>query len=101
MATREVELTKRFDDFIEKGVASGRYASVSAVVKQGLRLLEQKEKEEAAWNQYIAEAAQVGIDAMDRGDYFKFDSRDEFAAFIRQVGDEARARVTKAAKKRA
>ena len=41
MPTRNVNLTDRFDRFIEVGVASGRFSSASEMVREGLRLLEQ------------------------------------------------------------
>jgi antitoxin ParD1/3/4 len=38
-----VNLNDHFDDFIERQIEQGRYASVSEVVRAGLRLLEEKE----------------------------------------------------------
>ena len=40
MPTRNINLTDHLDDFIEGGVASGRYKNASEVVPDGLRLLE-------------------------------------------------------------
>lgn len=41
-----ISLGNHFDDFIEKKVNSGRYGSVSEVIRSALRLLEQEEKKE-------------------------------------------------------
>jgi antitoxin ParD1/3/4 len=59
MPTRNVNLTKRFDNLIERNVASGRYGNASEVVREGLRLLEKQEKEEAAWESYVLKEAQA------------------------------------------
>jgi len=48
MPTRNVNLTEHFDRFIEAGVESGRFSNASEVVREGLRLLEQREKEDRA-----------------------------------------------------
>jgi len=48
MPTRNVNLTEHFDRFIEAGIASGRFSSPSEVVRDGLLLLEQREREDQA-----------------------------------------------------
>ena len=48
MPTRNVNLTEHFDRFIETGVTSGRFGNASEVVREGLRLLEQREQEHKA-----------------------------------------------------
>jgi antitoxin ParD1/3/4 len=68
MPTRNVNLTEHFDRFIEAGVTSGRFSNASEVVREGLRLLEQREKEDSAKLEWLR-AAKEGFDAADRGDY--------------------------------
>jgi len=41
--SKNVSLGSYYDEFIERRVKTGRYASASEVVREGLRLLEQKE----------------------------------------------------------
>ena len=48
MATRNVVLTERHRKIIETLVASGRYQNASEVLREGLRLLEQREAEDEA-----------------------------------------------------
>ena len=48
MPTRKVNLTDHFDRFIESGITSGRFSNASEVVREGLRLLEQREQEDQA-----------------------------------------------------
>lgn len=51
-----VSLGEHFTEFIEKQVASGRYATASDVLRAGLRLLE-REEEQLAWlRERIAES---------------------------------------------
>jgi antitoxin ParD1/3/4 len=99
MPTRNVNLTKHFDQYIEDNVTTGRFGNASEIVREGLRLLERQDKEEAAWNQYVTNAAQVGIEAMERGDYQTFESMDDLRAFVRKIGDDARTQVVRAGRK--
>lgn len=41
-------LGKHFEDFVQRQVGSGRFASASEVVREGLRLMETREAEQAA-----------------------------------------------------
>ena len=89
MPTRNVNLTKRFDDLIERNVASGRYGNASEVVREGQRLLEKQEKEEAAWEEYVMKEAQVGIDDIERGDYILLESDEDVTRVMSESFDQA------------
>ena len=69
MPTRNVNLTEYFDHFIEAGITSGRFSNASEVVREGLRLLEQREREEQAKIEWLRAAAKEGFDDIERGDY--------------------------------
>lgn len=43
--TRNIALTPHFDRFVQSKVESGRYQSASEVVRDGLRLLEEREEQ--------------------------------------------------------
>ena len=47
MPTRNVVLTEHQDSLVEHLVASGRYQNASEVLREGLRLVEQREAEDA------------------------------------------------------
>ena len=48
MPTRNINLTDHLDRFIEAEVGSGRYGNASEVVREGLRLIERRKREEGA-----------------------------------------------------
>ena len=88
MPTRNVNLTEHLDDFIETGIMSGRFSSASEVVREGLRLLEQREQEEKARIQWLRAAAKEGFDAADRGDFVTLRSDREIDGFVDRVRRE-------------
>lgn len=61
MPTRNIVLTDQQDLFIEQMVASGRYQNASEVLREGLRLIYQREKEEAMRLQALQSLAVVNI----------------------------------------
>jgi antitoxin ParD1/3/4 len=91
MPTRNVNLTEHFDRFIESGVASGRFSNASEVVREGLRLLEEREAENRAKLEWLRGAAKEGFDAIERGEYASLRSDREIRDFIHEIGEEASA----------
>jgi antitoxin ParD1/3/4 len=74
MPTRNVVLTVYQADLVEKLVASGRYQNASEVLRDGLRLVENREAEEKARLKALREAARTGIADIDAGRFRSFDS---------------------------
>lgn len=93
MPTRNVNLTEHFDRFIATGIKTGRFSNASEVVREGLRLLEQREKEEKAKLDWLRAAAKEGFDQLDRGEGIEFESMDDFDAFVDQIGEEVSAEI--------
>jgi len=75
MPTRNINLTEHLDRFVETGVTTGRYGNASEVVREGLRLLEQREQEDHAKLEWLRKAAQEGFDQIDRGEGVELRSR--------------------------
>ena len=93
MPTRNINLTEHLDRFVETGVTTGRYGNASEVVREGLRLLEQREQEEQAKLEWLRKAAQEGFDQIDRGEGVILSSMEELDKHIDQLGNEASAEV--------
>ena len=85
MPTRNVNLTEHLDHFIETGVTSGRFSNASEVVREGLRLLEQRERENQAKIEWLQGAAKEGFDDIERGDFVTLRSGEEIDDFVDQV----------------
>jgi antitoxin ParD1/3/4 len=92
--TRNVNLTEHFDCFIETGVTSGRFSNASEVVREGLRLLEQREKEDKARIEWLRAAAREATDSIDRGEGVEFETMDDLAAYVHRIGEEVSAELT-------
>jgi antitoxin ParD1/3/4 len=88
MSTRNINLTDHFDRFIEAGITSGRFSNASEVMREGLRLLEQREQEDQAKLEWLRSAAKEGFDAVERGDYVTLPSANEVEKFVRQIGQK-------------
>lgn len=54
-----------FSAFIEQQVKAGRYTSASEVIREGLRLLEDQEKQRQA----LRDALKTGLDSEDLGPF--------------------------------
>jgi antitoxin ParD1/3/4 len=100
MPTRNVHLTDHLDDFVESGISSGRFSNASEIVREGLRMLEQREQEEQAKLEWLRAAAKEAFDQLDRGEGMRFESMDELAAYIGQIDEEVSAEIS-ARRKRA
>ena len=63
-----ISLDEHFEDFLRKQVASGRYATVSEVVRDALRRLEAERRYEEAVAQALVEGEESGF---EEGDLFE------------------------------
>jgi antitoxin ParD1/3/4 len=87
MPTRNVVLTERQEKLIEALVRSGRYQNASEVLREGLRLIEQREAEDAARLAALRAAASVGIADLEQGAFREFAHADELAAHLRELAN--------------
>jgi len=95
MPMRNVVLTKHQEKLIETLVGSGRYENASEVLREGLRMVEQREAEDAAKLQVLREAAQVGVDALERGEFKEFDSIADLEAYLNDLSEKVFSRAAR------
>ncbi|MCP3675117.1 MAG: type II toxin-antitoxin system ParD family antitoxin [Gammaproteobacteria bacterium] len=62
-----VSLTPKLEDFVKQKVSTGMYNSVSEVIREALRLLEEKEALKAMKLDALKTEIQEGIDSLDNG----------------------------------
>ena len=89
MPTRNINLTERFDRFIQTEVGSGRYGNASEVVREGLRLMERRQQEERAKLKWLRGAVREGLEQINRGEGLEFRTLEELEKDIDQLGSEA------------
>jgi antitoxin ParD1/3/4 len=88
MPTRNVVLTDHQQDVIETLVKSGRYQNASEVLREGLRLIERREREDALKLEALRQATQVGLADLAAGRFTDVRS-DGIDTFIAGLGAEA------------
>ena len=93
MPSRNVSLTEHFDGFIEANINSGQYKNASEVMRAGLQLLEQRQREDALRLEHLREAARKGFDELERGDFIEVGGEAELRALIEDLSEEAGSRV--------
>jgi antitoxin ParD1/3/4 len=89
MPTRNVVLTEHQEKLIENLVGSGRYQNASEVLRDGLRLVEQREAEDQVKLEGLRKAAAAGFGALDRGEFKEFDSIDDLQTYLIGLSERA------------
>ena len=95
MPTRNVVLSGHQHELVETLVQSGRYQNASEVLREGLRLIEERDRIEQAKLTALKQAARQGWSDVSAGRYTDV-ADDELADFVGQLGLRA-ARQAKAA----
>ncbi len=88
MPTRNVVLTERQETLIEALVQSGRYQNASEVIREGLRLVENREVEEATKLESLRATAQLGVSALERGEFKEFADASALVAHLNKLADD-------------
>jgi antitoxin ParD1/3/4 len=65
-----VSLTPQLEQFVREKVDSGRYLSASEVVREGLRLLEERDRVYQARLAALQKEITIGVEEADRGELF-------------------------------
>ena len=94
MEIMNVSLTPRLKKLVTQKVASGRYGSASEVVREALRLFEERERLRETQLAELRREVLVGVRALDRGDSVPFDRKTAEA-----IKAEGRRRLTSRTKR--
>src|ERR1700741_5073767 len=73
MPTRNISLTPEQDAFVDNVVKSGEYQNASEAIRDALRALQQRRKEDALKLKALRQQIKAGTDALDRGDFVEID----------------------------
>ena len=92
MPTRNVVLTDHQAELVERLVREGRYQNASEVMREGLRLVEDKEEDVRARVKALREAARIGIADIEDGRYRTFGSAADLGRHLGIVRDRALAK---------
>ncbi len=76
MPTRNINLTADQDAFIDEIVRSGKYQNASEAVRDAVRGLQHRLKADELQLDVLKTQLQIGLAALDRGDYTEVDDAD-------------------------
>ena len=85
MPTRNINLTERYDQFVDELVTSGRFSNASEVMRAGLRLLEGQAREENEKIELLRRLASESFSELDQGQGIVLDGEQQLAEFIGQI----------------
>ncbi len=91
MPTRNVVLTNYQASFVERLVSTGRYQNASEVLREGLRMVEQREAEDASRLEALRSAVRVGITDFEQGRYTSFGSGTELRGHLASLSSKSTA----------
>ncbi len=83
-----VSLTPELERFVQERVQSGEYASSSELVRDALRLVQERElqrQERIAKLEHLSSLIQEGNNDFEAGRVFRYNSRQEAVADIREL----------------
>jgi antitoxin ParD1/3/4 len=95
MPIRNVKLTDHYDRFVSKKVEEGRFQDASEVMRAGLYLLEQQEREAKEKLALLRSLAEAGFAQIDQGNGIAVSSKAQLKKLIGAAGRRAAARVKK------
>jgi antitoxin ParD1/3/4 len=83
-----VSLTPELEQYVNKRVQSGLYHSASEVIREGLRLLKEKDEIHQRKLEDLQREIQIGIDQADRGQVSTFTKET-----LKDIKDQGRKRL--------
>ena len=93
MPTRNINLTVEQDAFVQEVVEAGEYQNASEAIRDALRVLRQRRREDALRLKALRAQIKAGTDALDRGDFTEVDD-DDLDGYLERLmtGGKRRAR---------
>ena len=76
MPTRNISLTTEQDAFVQDVVEAGEYQNASEAIRDALRVLQQRRKEDSLRLKALRAQIKVGTEALERGDFTEVDDGD-------------------------
>ena len=76
MPTRNISLTPEQDAFVAEAVRSGAYQNASEAVRDALRGLQERLKEERLKHEILSAHLKAGLDALARGECTEIEDAD-------------------------
>jgi antitoxin ParD1/3/4 len=76
MPTRNISLTAEQDAFVQEVVDAGEYQNASEAIRDALRVLQQRRKEDSMRLKILRAQIRAGIDALERGNFVEVDDPD-------------------------
>jgi antitoxin ParD1/3/4 len=90
MPTRNINLTHEQDEFVESIVRAGEYQSASEAIRDAVRALQQRRREDALKLERLRLRIEAGIDDLDSGAFVEVEDEDLEAFFdtLRSTGED-------------
>ncbi|RCJ37989.1 CopG family transcriptional regulator [Nostoc minutum NIES-26] len=89
-----VHLGETLDKFVAELIASGLYQSQSEVIREGLRLLKEREDLRKLKLEQLRRDIHKGIDQLERGEFTTYTSSQELGEEIKATGRNKRVSST-------
>ncbi len=89
MPKRNLVPTNHQASFVERLVGTGRYHNASEVMREGLRMMEQRAAEDASRLEALRSAVRVGVDDFEQGRYATFESGAQLRVHLASLASKA------------
>lgn len=85
MPTRNISLTREQDEFVESLIRTGEYQNASEAVRDAIRALRQRRREDALRLRVLKMQIEAGVAALERGDFIELDDA-ELDSYLEGLG---------------
>jgi antitoxin ParD1/3/4 len=82
MPTRNINLTHEQDEFVESIVRAGEYQNASEAIRDAVRALQQRRREDALKLERLRLRIKAGIDDLERGEFVALEDEDLWRHFF-------------------